>query len=218
MRHASIGHFKSALLSFASVLALTAGCGPGVDFEQGISVVVSPSEAMIVPGPDASCWDRTTYLRALASGATDASLSRSVTGNILGYQNFKLVWERQETLYVQAIRVTVSGAGIPNGVYKYTISSTELEGLLARSEGIVEPAPPGGAVVINSSDKTREQGPLPYAACGPRIGEIPLVNEEETYPFSGSIEIELIGMAESSDGTQRFVRARAKARFRYYGS
>lgn len=219
MKYAASRSLRSAFLFLAGFSLLLGSCGQS-NLSSGISIEVYPNEALLGPGPDASCLDRTNYLRQIASNATNPTLSRSVEGKVVGFQNFKLVWNREEILYVQGIRVTVTGQGINNGSYRVTLTATEIENLLARSEGIIEPATSGNPVEINSSDPTRELNPTikSYAACGLRIGQIPLSNGEETLPFSAVVEIELIGTAENKDGIQSFVRARTRARARFYGT
>lgn len=209
----------TALLCFVGVSLLASGCGEKTEAE-GIEISVSPSEALIGPGPDASCLDRTNFLRAVASGSNNTSLNRSVVGPVVGFQNFKLVWKRSELLYVQGIRVNITGQGIQGGSYKVALTATEIENLLARLEGIVEPAVGGVAVEINSADSSRESNPskTSFAACGLRVGQIPLVDGNDTFPFTATVEVEVIGTAEAADGTQKFVRARTKVRAKYYGS
>jgi len=211
---------RSAFLFLASLpLLLLGGCGEN-SLSEGISIDVYPGEALLGPGPDSSCLDRTNYIRQIAGNATNPTLSRSVEGKVVGFQNFKLVWEREEKLYVQGIRVTISGQGINNGSYRVTLTAIEIENLLAKPEGIIEPATPGNPIEINSSDPTRDANPTlkSYAACGLRIGQVPLVNNDDTLPFTATVEVELIGTSETKDGVQKFVRARTKARARYYGS
>lgn len=217
------GDGRRAFIVFALGLSLFAGCSDTKESE-GISISVMPSDnALIGLGPHPSCLDRTNYLRSGAgSGAT---LSRSISGITVGFNNFNLTWEKPEKLYVQAIRVTVSGSGIENGSYTFSLPAIEIENLIAKSEGIIEPQfdpiDPNKLIptVINSTDSARENVAPVYSRCGLRVGQIPLVDgEKDTSPFSANVEVELIGTSENNEGQQRFVRARAYARAKYFGS
>ena len=200
-------------------LSLVSGCGK-TNESDGITMSVSPDKtALIGPGPESSCIDRTNAYREAVTADPDTVvyLERSVSGPTLKYTNFKLHWEKtDENLFVQGIRVTIAGSGITDGSTTVSLSGDEIEMLLGYAGGYL----PAGTPPIESNDSSREL-PLDvqkFSRCSLVIGSLPLANGNKTSRFTANVTIEVIGTAEKTDTKdQRFIRTKFKAQAKFEG-
>jgi hypothetical protein len=173
---------------------------------QTLKISVSPLKHVLIgPGPASTCLDQQTYLH---HGGT---LFQSATGPVIVFKNFSLKWTSTERLYVEDIRIKVSGDGIASGSYVQDLSREEVAAILGRADAILD-----GPAVIASDDPNR---PPLYAPCNFVASEIPFAHSPQTAkPFTANVTVTLLGTAISSAGNQRFIEQSIKATAEYYGN
>ncbi len=232
----------SSCLSFTLavfILASTTSCGSQNPFADALLVTVSPSSSLLIgPGPASSCADMVSYKVALqgASAGTAPILTQSVAGPVVVINTFSLQWNSTDTLYVQEIRIRVTGAQISGGVTSQILGLDEVADLLATPLAIINPpqsqsptnAAPVNPVIIVSTDRARAAPPsqsVPislFAQCGLVFGGITLNSSgipPVTPQFTANIIISVIGTAQDQSGNnQRFVEFDVNASATYYGS
>lgn len=198
----------SRLLFLATLSVLNFSCGLDEDLGADISIGVSPSNPFIVDGNGVSCVD------AAEAKNTDDPPNTSIAPLRVLFTQFRLQWRSPDVLKIVALKVTVTGAGIPTeSPIEYLLDETELEYLLGL-EGLTIPAGNADRVLDIFSDSTQNKAVnSKYAPCGLMLGGLDI--DPDQGRFTATIQLELVGYAVASDQTQRPIRqtARAQARF-----
>lgn len=180
-----------------ALFAVIAGCGPKKDLGEFLAISVKPGKVFIVPGTGFSCSDKVS---AKASGQI---ATPSISEHRIFFSNFRLAWNSSDTLYVSRIKITISGSAIEGDEYSVTLSTEELEALLAAPQGKIV-----GKQEINSSDAARDNGP--YVPCGLHIGGIKFI-EDAPSTFTTRVDVQVDGYSENADGEQSRVQQKLKA-------
>jgi hypothetical protein len=183
------GHYGLLIL-----VLCVAACGKKDDHGANVALSVTPNSTILGPGPDASCLD----INAQAAAGTGA-ITRSVVGPVIRFNNFTLTWDSVDVLYVSTIRVTVQGAGISSGKFVADLASDEASTLIGWPQGIVRTR----GQFSSTSPAAQKNGLQP---CSFALGGVSLINGTSTPSFRARVTIDLIGTAESGDGTIRFVK------------
>ena len=189
---------RKALL-IAALPLIVGSCGNKKDPSLGLSMKLSPNSTIVGPGPDMSCADLLSMKNSTTPGST---VTRSITGPLLRFNEFEYTWDSSEKLYISAIRVTVEGAGIANRKQVITLGSDEAALLVGENLGIVES--PGRR---RSNDSARDASST-KVRCSLVVGGLSLTAGEQTPSFRARVQVDLIGTAETQDDSKslRFVR------------
>ena len=172
----------------------------------GLRISVDPSSnALIGPGPQASCIDLHDHMVDPAKNP-----KRSLLGPVLSFRSFNLNWKSPEYLQVLRTRVAIRGIGISGRKFVKVLEQKEIEAMLGRPNGIVEPH-----AKISSRDPNRAGAQRP--ACGLKLGSVPLVFGGKTAPFMADVVIEMTAKTHGPDGSDRILKSVAQARAYFHG-
>ena len=157
---------------------------------------ISPSIAVISPGPLYSCHDR--YVNAI----TGQSGPASVVGPVVEFPHFALDLPTGDQVDISRIRVTISAQEIKGGNYSFDLPSDEIEALLGTTKL-------RGPVKV-ASDGTKSNG---APSCGLTVGGIPFV--DGAHSFTADVHVQVTGTGTNSDksgqyGVESVVAAQAR--------
>jgi hypothetical protein len=161
-----------------------------------LSIAVKPGNALIGPGPAASCLD-------YAAKAAGGELDRSVRGPVIVYNSFSLQWESNDILYITQMKATAEGSGISGGRMTLPIAFPEIEALLDVPSATIV-----GPTTIISNHPSRK------VRCSLALGPIYVNHNSQT--FEADVTIEIAGYSENANGEQKPVSASTKVKATYY--
>jgi hypothetical protein len=168
--------------------------------------VIPNNNVSLVPGASSTCTDLVAYKAAF--GATPVAFSAAAYSFL--FQQFQLVWNSPDVLYVSTITVTMDSPMLTSTPYTCTLTGTDVQNLLATTTGAI---PGGSPTTITSNDTSRTA--TVFAPCGLACGGVAVRDPHQS--FTASMRIELQGYSVGTDGSETAQKTHITTHLQYSG-